>query len=36
MNPGNVAAAKGKTLTFRNKILANGTTFDFIITYRYH
>ena len=36
MNPGNVAAAKGKTIVFRNKILAHGSTVDFIITYRYH
>jgi hypothetical protein len=35
MNPNNVAAAKGKTLVFRNKILAHGATYDFIITYRY-
>jgi hypothetical protein len=36
MNPGNVAAAKGKTIVFRNKISAHGGTVDFIITYRYH
>lgn len=36
INPGNVAAAKGKTITFKNKIAANGTSFDFIITYKYH
>ncbi len=36
MNPNNVAAAKGKTLVFRNKIAVHGTTFDFIITYKYH
>ena len=35
MNPDNVAAAKGKTLVFRNKILAHGSAYDFIITYRY-
>ena len=36
MNPGNVAAAKGKTLVFRNKLVANATEFDLVITYRYH
>ena len=36
MNPGNVAAAKGKTLVFRNKILAHGAEYDLVITYRYH
>ncbi len=36
MNPGSVAAAKGKTIVFRNKIEAHGATYDFIITYRYH
>ena len=36
MNPNNVAAAKGKTIVFRNKIAVHGTTFDFIITYKYH
>ena len=36
MHPDRITAAKGKTITFRNKIAANGTTFDFIITYRYH
>ena len=35
MNP-SIVAAKGKTLVFRNKILAHGATYDFIITYRYH
>ncbi|MBQ9193448.1 MAG: hypothetical protein IJ156_07000 [Bacteroidales bacterium] len=35
-NPDNVAAAKGKTITFRNKIAANGATYDFIVTYKYH
>ena len=36
MHPDRVAAAKGKTITFKNKIAANGTSFDFIITYKYH
>ena len=36
MHPDRVAAAKGKTITFKNKIAANGTTYDFIITYKYH
>ncbi len=36
MHPDRVAAAKGKTITFKNKIAANDTTFDFIITYKYH
>ena len=36
MHPDRIAAAKGKTITFKNKIAANGTTFDFIITYKYH
>ena len=35
MHPDKVAAAKGKTLVFNNKIAANGTSFDFIITYKY-
>ena len=35
MHPDNVAAAKGKTIVFNNKIAANGTTFDFIVTYKY-
>lgn len=35
MNPDHVAAAKGKTLVFTNKIAASGKTFDFIITYKY-
>ena len=36
MHPEHVAAAKGKTIVFRNKISAHGSTVDFIITYRYH
>ena len=36
MHPDRIAAAKGKTITFKNKIAANGTSFDFIITYKYH
>ena len=36
MHPDRIAAAKGKTITFKNKIAANGTTYDFIITYKYH
>ena len=36
MHPERVAAAKGKTIVFRNKILAHGSTVDFIITYKYH
>ena len=36
MHPDHVAAAKGKTIVFRNKILAHGTIYDFTITYRYH
>ena len=35
MHPDHVAAAKGKTITFRNKIAAAGNSFDFVITYRY-
>ena len=29
-------AAQGKTIVFRNKILAHGTEYDLVITYRYH
>lgn len=29
-------AAKGKTIVFRNKLVANGAEYDLIITYRYH
>ena len=36
MHPEHVAAAKGKTIVFRNKILAHGAAVDFIITYKYH
>ncbi|MBR1489392.1 MAG: hypothetical protein IJ611_01645 [Bacteroidales bacterium] len=36
MHPDRITAAKGKTITFKNKIAANGTTCDFIITYKYH
>ena len=36
MHPEHVAAAKGKTIVFRNKILAHGSAVDFIITYKYH
>ena len=36
MHPEHVAAAKGKTITFRNKIAAHGSSVDFIVTYRYH
>ena len=36
MHPDRIAAAKGKTITFKNKIAANGTKFDFIVTYKYH
>ena len=36
MHPEYVAAAKGKTIVFRNKILAHGSAVDFIITYKYH
>ena len=36
MHPDHVAAAKGKTIVFRNKILAHGSSVDFIITYKYH
>ena len=36
MHPEHVAAAKGKTITFHNKIAAAGKTFDFVITYKYH
>lgn len=35
MHPDHVAAAKGKTITFRNKIAAAGNSFDFVITYRF-
>ena len=35
MNPDHVAAAKGKTIVFRNKILAGGSSFDLTITYKY-
>ena len=35
MHPEHVAAAKGKTIVFRNKISAHGSTVDFIITYKY-
>ena len=36
MHPDRIAAAKGKTITFKNKIAAGGKTFDFIVTYKYH
>ena len=36
MHPDRVAAAKGKTITFRNKVAAHGSTVDLVITYRYH
>ena len=36
MHPDRIAAAKGKTITFKNKIAANGAKFDFIVTYKYH
>ena len=29
-------AAKGKTIVFRNKLVANGAEYDLVITYRYH
>jgi len=35
MHPEHVAAAKGKTIVFRNKISAHGSTVDFIVTYKY-
>ena len=35
MHPDHVAAAKGKTITFRNKIAANGSSFDFTVTYHF-
>ena len=35
MHPEHVTAAKGKTIVFRNKISAHGSTVDFIITYNY-
>jgi hypothetical protein len=36
MHPDRIAAAKGKTIVFRNKILAHGAEYDLVITYRYH
>ena len=36
IHPDRIAAAKGKTITFKNKIAANGAKFDFIVTYKYH
>lgn len=35
VHPDHVAAAKGKTITFRNKIAAKGSTFDFTVTYNF-
>ena len=35
MHPSHVAAAKGKTITFKNRISAGGNDFDFIVTYKY-
>ena len=35
MHPDRVAAAKGRTLVFRNKLAVGSRTFDFIITYKY-
>ena len=36
MHPDHVAAAKGKTIVFRNRISASGNDFDFIVTYKYN
>ena len=36
MHPEHVAAAKGKTIVFQNKIAAHGSTVDFIITYKFN
>lgn len=35
MHPEHVAAAKGKTIVFRNRIQTSGSAVDFIVTFRY-
>ena len=36
MHPDHVAAAKGKTIVFHNRMAVHGSSVEFIITYRYH
>ena len=35
MNPSRISAAKGKTISFRNKLTVQSAEYELIITYRY-